>query len=251
MDQLIKELAKQLRLPYLSQNIQLHLEQARIENKSYEEFLLELLQYEVQLRHQNGILSRIRNAKFPYQKTLEELDVVALPQGVQSQYHQLCSLDFIKNKQNLILSGNPGTGKTHMSIGLGMKACQEGYHVYFAHVPNLIIELKEAKNERILQCLKKKFEKYDLIILDELGYISFDKEGAELLFNFISSRTEQASTIFTTNLTFDRWNEIFHDPIITAAMVDRITHQSYVINMNGTSYRLRQTREFIREQQSS
>ena len=176
---------------------------------------------------------------------------VALPQGVQSQYHQLCSLDFIKNKQNLILSGNPGTGKTHMSIGLGMKACQEGYHVYFAHVPNLIIELKEAKNKRILQRLKKKFEKYDLIILDELGYISFDKEGAELLFNFISSRTEQASTIFTTNLTFDGWNEIFHDPIITAAMVDRITHQSYVINMNGTSYRLRQTREFIREQQSS
>lgn len=107
MDQLIKELAKQLRLPYLSQNIKLHLEQARIENKSYEEFLLELLQYEVQLRHQNRILSRIRNAKFPYQKILEELDVVALPQGVQSQYHQLCSLDFIKKQTEFYFIWKP------------------------------------------------------------------------------------------------------------------------------------------------
>ena len=120
----------------------------------------------------------------------------------------------------------------------------------FAHVSNLIIELKEAKNERILQRLKKKFEKYDLITLDELGYMSFDKEEVELLFNFICSRTEKASTIFTTNLTFDCWGDIFHNPTIAVVMVDHITHQSYVINMNGTSYRLRQTRKFIHEQRS-
>jgi len=105
----------------------------------------------------------------------------------------------------------------------------------------LIIKLKEAKNERTLITLKKRFEKYELIILDELGYISFDKEGAELLFNLISSRTENASTIFTTNLSFDRWDEIFHDKVLTTAIVDRITHQSYVINMNGESYRMKQS----------
>lgn len=247
MDQLIIDYAKKLRLPYLSQNIQNHLEQARIENKSYEAFLLELLDYEVALRHQNGVRSRIKAAKFPYQKTLEELKIEALPQGAQDQYQQMRCLDFIKNKQNIILAGNPGTGKSHISVGLGIKACMEGYHVYFAHVPSLIIELKEAKNERVFQRLKKKFEKYELIILDELGYISFDKEGAELLFHFISQRAEHASTIITTNLSFDRWNEIFHDPVITAAMVDRITYQSYVVNMNGSSYRVKETRDFINQ----
>jgi len=143
------------------------------------------------------------------------------------------------------MAGNPGTGKTHLSIGLGIKAAQKGYKVYFAHVPSLIVELKESRNERKLLTFKRKIEKYDLIILDELGYVSFDKEGAELLFNMISERVERASTIITTNLSFDRWDEIFHDPVITAAIVDRITHKSYVLNMNGTSYRYREQKSFI------
>lgn len=241
MSESIKRLSKELRLPYLKQNIEFHLEQARLENKSYEEFLAEILQYEVELRSQNGVRNRIKRAKFPYEKTLDELVIDDLPDGAKSQYHHLCCLDFIKAHQNIIFAGNPGTGKTHMSIGLGVKACMVGYNVYFIHVPDLIIALKEAKNERTLGRLKGRFDKYELIILDELGYISFDKEGAELLFNLISSRAESASTIFTTNLSFDRWNEIFHDPILTAAMVDRITHQSYVINMNGESYRMKQS----------
>lgn len=245
MEELIRSYAKQLRLPYTYQNIEHHLEQARIENKSCEEFLLSLFQYESELRAQNGIQQRIRAAKFPYLKHLEELRLDALPEQAQDKFQVLNSLEFIKKKQNIILAGNPGTGKTHLSIGLGIKACQVGHHTYFAHVPSLIIELKEAKNERMLQRLKKKLKKYDLIILDELGYISFDKEGAELLFNFVSDRCEHASTIFTTNLPFDRWNEIFHDSVITAAIVDRITHKSYVINMSGTSYRLKESREFL------
>lgn len=251
MDELIRGYAKQLRLPYTYQNIEHHLEQARIENLSYEEFLLNLLRYEGELRTQNGIATRIKAAKFPYHKYLEKLSLGALPQQAQNSFQTLSSLEFINRKQNIILAGNPGTGKTHLSIGLGIKACQEGYHVYFAHVPNLVIELKEAKSERVLQRLKNKFRKYDLIILDELGYISFDKEGAELLFNFISDRCEQASTIFTTNLPFDRWNEIFHDSVITAAIVDRITHKSYVINMSGMSYRLQESKEFLKESASN
>ena len=226
MDQLIKKHAKNLRLPYIAQNLHLHLEQSRLENQTYEEFLLTLFQYEV-----------------------EQLEVTALPVEAQKHFKTLESLEFIKKNQNIILAGNPGTGKSHTAIGLGIKACQMGYHVYFAHVPTLIIELKEAKNERVLQRLKRKFDKYQLIILDELGYISFDKEGAELLFNFISTRCEKASTLFTTNLPFSRWDEIFHDPVITAAIVDRITHQSYVINMNGTSYRLQQSKKFLEIEQ--
>jgi len=240
----IKDLSAQLRLPYLKENVQLHLEQARIENKSYEDFLTEILEYEVELKNQNRMKNRMKRAQFPYYKTLDELVVDELPDGAKTQYNQLRSLDFIKHHQNVMLAGNPGTGKTHISIGLGIKACMTGYNVYFAHVPDLIIKLKEAKNERTLITLKKRFEKYELIILDELGYISFDKEGAELLFNLISSRTESASTIFTTNLSFDRWDEIFHDKVLTTAMVDRITHQSYVINMNGESYRMKQSSSF-------
>lgn len=241
----IKEQSKELRLPYINRHIEDHIKQANIENSSYDEFLSNLFSYEIELRHNNSMNKRIQGAKFPYKKYLDELDVNSLPDGVKSHYKQLCSLDFIKSKQNIILAGNPGTGKTHISIGLGIKACMEGYNVFYANVPNLIIELKEAKNDRILNRLKRKFQKYDCVILDELGYISFDKEGAELLFNFISARSEVKSTIITTNLSFDRWKEIFHDPVITAAIVDRVTHKSYVINMNGSSYRIKQTKEFI------
>jgi DNA replication protein DnaC len=241
MGQTIKELAKGLRLPYLKQNIDLHLEQARLENKTYEDFLIEILQYETELRSQNGVKNRIKRANLPYLKTLDELVVDDLPDDAKNQYQNLRSLDFIKYNQNIILSGNPGTGKTHLSIGLALKAITAGYSAYFAHVPDLIIKLKEARNERTLERLKSMFERYELIILDELGYISFDKEGAELLFNLISARCEAASTIFTTNLSFERWNEIFHDPVLTAAMVDRITHKSYVINMSGDSYRMKES----------
>lgn len=241
----LKAQAKELRLPYMNKNIEEHVKQANIENSSYEEFLINLFDYEIELRRNNSTQKRIRTAKFPYKKYLDEIDIDALPEGVKGHFKHLCSLDFIKSNQNIIFAGNPGTGKSHLSIGLGIKACMEGYNVYYANVPNLIIELKEARNERLLNRLKKRFEKFDLIILDELGYISFDKEGAELLFNFISSRSEIKSTIITTNLSFDRWHEIFHDPVITAAIVDRITHKSYVINMNGNSYRMKQTKEFI------
>ncbi|MCL1990894.1 MAG: IS21-like element helper ATPase IstB [Defluviitaleaceae bacterium] len=241
MSESIKVLSTQLRLPYLKENAHLHLEQARLENKSYEDFLIEILEYEIALKNQNSVKNRIKRAKFPYHKTLDELVIDELPDGAKQQYQSLRSLDFISSHQNIILAGNPGTGKTHISIGLGLKACMAGYNVYFTHVPDLIIRLKEAQNERTLGSLKKRFEKYELIILDELGYISFDKEGAELLFNLISSRTECAATIFTTNLSFDRWDEIFHDKVLTAAIVDRITHHSYVINMNGESYRLKQS----------
>lgn len=245
MKETIKQQAKQLRLSYISNHIEDHYDDYREHIDEIESFLSNLFEYELAHRHENGIKRRIKRAKFPYFKYLDELELPLLPKNAQKHYHALQSLDFIAEKQNVILAGNPGTGKTHLAIGLGIKAAQEGHKVYFAHVPSLIVELKETQSERKLHRFKSKINNYDLIILDELGYISFDKEGAELLFNLISSRCEKLATIFTTNLSFDRWDEIFHDPIITAAIVDRITHKSHVINMNGTSYRYRQQESFI------
>jgi DNA replication protein DnaC len=156
-------------------------------------------------------------------------------------------LDFITSAQNVILAGNPGTGKTHIAIGLGLKACMQGYKVLFTTVHRLLTQLRESHAERTLRQVEAQFEKYDLVICDEFGYVSFDKQGAELLFNHLSLRTGRKSTIITTNLGFDRWEEIFGDPVLTAALVDRLTHKAYLIDMNGESYRLKQTRQMMGE----
>ncbi len=140
-------------------------------------------------------------------------------------------------------------GKTHLAIGLGIKACLAGYQVLFVTVPLLINQLKESHSDRNLMRMEGKFEKYDLVIADELGYISFDREGSELLFTHLSLRAGRKSTIITTNLSFDRWEEIFSDAVMTAAMIDRLTHKSYLLNMNGGSYRLKETKEWLAKQE--
>ena len=153
----------------------------------------------------------------------------------------------VRNGQNVILAGDPGTGKTHIAIGLGIQACKEGFKVLFTSAPTLINKLKESKSNRTLTTIQNQFENYDLIILDELGYISFDKEGGELLFIHLSLRAERKSTIITTNLAFEKWEDIFKDPVMTTAIIDRITHKAIVINMNGNSYRLRETQAWLSE----
>ena len=241
----IKNLAKELKLPYTSKNIEEDIKEANIRNLTYEDFLLSILENEHDLRKSNGIKSRIRQARFPYKKYIEDLSLEDLPQDARDKVKVFSSLDFIETGQNIILAGNPGTGKTHMAIGIGIKACSKGYKVLFTTIPLLVNELKESRSEKTLRAFEKRFEKYDLIIADELGYISFDKEGSELLFTFLSLRAERKSTIITTNLSFDRWNEIFNDAVLTAALIDRLTHKSYVINMNGDSYRIKETREWL------
>ena len=155
-------------------------------------------------------------------------------------------LDFVASGRNIILAGNPGTGKTHIATGLGLKACLQGYKVYFTTVHRLLTQLRESHAQRTLRQMELRFEKYDLVICDEFGYISFDKQGAELLFNHLSLRAGRKSTIITTNLGFDRWEEIFGDAVLTAALVDRLTHKAHLVNMNGESYRLRETKEMMK-----
>lgn len=132
-------------------------------------------------------------------------------------------------------------GKTHTAIGLGIKACEQGYRVLYTTIPYLVTELKESNSKQKLRTYQKRFEKYDLIIADEFGYISFDREATDLLFTVLSLRASQKSTIITSNPTFERWDEIFEDAAITSAIVDRLTYKAYLIDMEGDSYRLRET----------
>ena len=225
---------------------ELAMEAAR-ERLDYEDYLVKLMEREYDLRLENRKKAQIRNAQFPSKMYLSELERSQLPPAAREKLPILERLDFITSAQNVILAGNPGTGKTHIAIGLGLKACMQGYKVLFTTVHRLLTQLREAHAERTLRQVEAQFEKYDLVICDEFGYVSFDKQGAELLFNHLSLRTGRKSTIITTNLGFDRWEEIFGDPVLTAALVDRLTHKAYLIDMNGESYRLKQTRQMMGE----
>ncbi|CAM4409660.1 IS21-like element helper ATPase IstB [Paenibacillus alkaliterrae] len=239
----------ELKLSMIRQHAEAQIQEANQNEMCYEEFLARLLQKECDARLEASRYNRIRLAKFTHKKYLEDLSVSDLPEDAQKKLKQLKSLDFIREGRNVILSGNPGTGKTHMGLGLGIKACLEGYKVWFTTVPLLINQIKECRAQQTLRAFQNRFEKYDLVIADEMGYISFDKEGSELLFTHLSLRAGRKSTIITTNLSFERWGEIFQDPVMTAAMIDRLTHQSYIVNMNGNSYRMKETKEWLSKQQ--
>ena len=244
----IVEYAKEIKMPATARCFEDEIREAEVANKSFAEFLRDLLQKEYDLRKENGKKNRIRVAGFPIKKYLEDIKIEYLPEDARKKLGIFKSLDFIKSGQNIILAGSPGTGKSHLAIGLGIKAAMAGYRVAFTTIPLLINQLKEARGQSILRSYELRFEKYDLVIADELGYISFDKEGSELLFTHLSLRAGRKSTIITTNLSFERWGEIFTDPVMTAAMIDRLTHKSYIVNMNGQSYRVKETKEWLASQ---
>jgi DNA replication protein DnaC len=241
----IQSLTKDIGLPGIRKNYKILIEEFKERENEYDVFLHKLLEIEYISRQKSRKQSRIRQADFPYKKYLEDLNVEDLPVDAKNKLFDLEKLDFIKQGRNIILSGNPGTGKTHISIGLGIKACLNDYKVLFTTVPRLITQIKECRSEKTLRYFENRFEKYDLVICDEFGYISFDKEGAELLFSHLSLRAGVKSTIITTNLSFDRWDEIFGDTILTAAMVDRLTHKAHMLNMNGKSYRAKETNQWL------
>jgi DNA replication protein DnaC len=247
VNQQIITYSNELRLPAFRRDYkELAMEAAR-ERLDYEDYLVKLMEREYDLRLENRKKAQIRNAQFPSRMYLSDLDRSQLPPAAREKLPILERLDFITSAQNVILAGNPGTGKTHIAIGLGLKACMQGYKVLFTTVHRLLTQLRESHAERTLRQVEAQFEKYDLVICDEFGYVSFDKQGAELLFNHLSLRTGRKSTIITTNLGFDRWEEIFGDPVLTAALVDRLTHKAYLIDMNGESYRMKQTGEMMGE----
>lgn len=245
--QSIAESCKTLKLSGVKGCLDVMLENAVTEKWSHDKFLAELLIKEAEYREKARIKSQISKAHFPQLKYLEDLDRGELPKDMAIALPELETLDFIKENQNVIMYGNPGTGKTHSAIGLGIKACKAGYNVLYASVPRLLVEIRETESQRKLSRLQKRFEKYDLTILDECGYKSFDKEGAEALFNLISLRAGIKSIIITTNLGFDKWDQIFTDRVIAAAIVDRLTYKAYIVDMNGPSYRIKATERWMKE----
>lgn len=243
----IKNNALYLRLPYIKNNYKEIIKEAEMNELSISEFLTDLLQNEADTRFKNGVSRKLRLAKFPHKLYLEDYKLDNYDAGQRKLIKEIMTLDFISNKENIILFGNPGVGKTHLATGLGIKTCLQNKNVLFISVPNLMIEIKEQMTLNQLHRFKKRFEKYDLVILDEMGYISFDKDVSEVLFNLLSNRIQKASTIITTNLTFDRWEEIFKDPILTTAIIDRLAYKAHIIDLSGESYRAQETLKWLNE----
>ena len=239
-EELIRLYAKQLKIPTFADYTEV-LRQADPAS-DFSSLLLELMKAETISRQENQNRRRLKAAGFPYLKTMEEFDCSQLNEAVSPLFLQeLSSCQFVQNKQNIIMIGNPGRGKTHLAIALGLKACTQGFHVLFKNAATLSTELCEAKDNYHLGKLERSLAKADLLILDELSYLSFNRHQSELLFKVISDRSEKASTIVTTNLPFSKWTDLFENTTMVAALIDRLTFRSHVLDMNGESYRLKAT----------
>lgn len=237
--ELIKLHAKQLKLPTVSRYEEA-LRQAEEQGWGYEQFLCELMSREVEQRQLNQQARRMRAARFPLKKSLDDFDFKNLPHVEEAVVWQLATGEFIDRHENIIMIGNPGTGKTHLAIGLGIRLCKQKYKVLFYTAANLVTELVEARDDQRLSRLEQKLEKVDLLIVDELSYLTFSKSQSELLFHVLSIRNERGSVIITTNLEFSRWGELFPNSMLTAALIDRLTHHAHILNMNAESYRFKQ-----------
>lgn len=245
-NELINRYIKELKLPTVKDSLEDVISDAVTQQWDYRKFLRVLLQREVEQRVENRKYMRIKKANFAQLKYLQELVREDLPADGRNLLPEFETLDFIREGRNIVMYGNPGTGKTHIAIGLGIKACMEGFSVYFTTVPHLLTQIREAKTNKTLQSLEARFKKYDLVICDEMGYVGFDKEGAELLFNMISTRTGSRSIIITTNLPFTRWEEVIKDKVLCSALVDRLCHKAMLVNMTGPSYRVKETQKLLK-----
>jgi len=236
--EMIRLYARQLKIPTFAEYEEI-LRQAN-PSADFGTLLLELMKTETASRQENQNKRRLKAAGFPYLKTLDEFDCSQLNEAVSPLFlNELASCQFIRQRQNVVMIGNPGRGKTHLSIALGLKACSQGFNVLFKNAATLSTELCEARDNYRLGKLERTLAKADLLILDELSYLSFNRHQSELLFKVISDRSEKGSTIVTTNLPFSKWTELFENTTMVAALIDRLTFRSHVLDMNGESYRLK------------
>ena len=229
--QLIAMYAKQLRTPTFNQFEDVARQLAS--DQGYEDFLIALMRAELENRQESNRQRKIKLARFPYAKTIEEFDCNRLEHVSEAQIKELASCDFVANKQNIVMIGNPGTGKTHLSVALGLNACMQGLNVRFYTAANLSNELIEALDTHRLLKLEKQIATCDLLIIDEMSYLTFNRHQSELLFKVIADRSERKSIITSTNLPFSEWMTMFENPTMVAAMIDRLTYRSYVLNMNS------------------
>jgi len=234
---------KKLRLPtFLSEHDKLA-RQCAAEGKDHVQYLLRLCELELIERERRMIERRIKAAKFPATKSLDSFDFKVIPSLNKMLVMELARCEFVMRRENIIALGPSGTGKTHAALGISLAACQKGMRVRFVTAAALVHELIEAVDERRLQRLQKQLAAQDLLIIDELGFVPLSKTGAELLFEVISQRYERGSIIITSNLPFDEWTETFGTERLTGAILDRLTHHVHILEMNGESFRLRESRK--------
>ena len=236
---LLKHHLEKLRLPTMRRDWETVAATCAKERRSHGEHLWQLCERELIEREQRAATRRIKNAKFPVSKTLDDFDFNAQPTINEELIRQLATGHYLKERENVLLLGNSGTGKSHLATALGFAACTQGKRVRFWTVCALVTHLLELREQRELKQFQTQMDKHDLIILDELGYVPFSKEGAELLFETVSRAYERTSLIVTTNLPFEQWTEVMGSERLTGAMLDRITHRVHIIEANGESYRLR------------
>jgi DNA replication protein DnaC len=233
----IAYLCRALKAPSLARSCERLAERARAESWTHEEFLAACLEREVAARQDHGGEGRIRAARFPARKTLEDFDFAFQRSLKREVIAHLGTLDFIAERANVVFLGPPGTGKTHLAIGISIRACQAGHRVAFATATEWVARLGDAHGR--LHDELRRLGRTPLLVIDEVGYIPFEAEAANLFFQLVSSRYERASVIVTSNKPFGRWGEVFGDATVAAAMIDRLVHHAEVVSLKGDSYRLK------------
>jgi len=250
-EMLLKHNLKTLRLPTMLAEYSKLSREAADADENYDQYLLRLTELEVATRSANALASRIKSAGFPTLKDLETYDFSVMPSLSKQKILELARGQWIDEKTNACFIGNAGTGKTHLSVALGQAACRNGKRVRFFTAAALVNQLEEAQKQYRLERLLSALEKVDLLIVDELGYLSFSRSGAELLFQVFADRYERRSILITSNLPFGEWGQVFQGERMTAALLDRFTHRCHIFEMNGESYRFRESSKQAKEKKAT
>ncbi len=240
---LLEHHLKELKLPTFLKEYDKVASRCAAEGVDHPDYLLRLSELELIERNHRMVERRIKAARFPATKSLDTFDFLAIPWLNKALVLEQARCEYIDRKDNVIALGNSGTGKTHVALGLGLAACQRGLSVGFTTAAALVHELIEARDERRLLNFQRKLARLKLLIVDELGFVPLSKTGAELLFEVFSQRYERGSVLATSNLPFDEWTEIFGSERLTGALLDRLTHHVHILEMNGESFRLKQSRQ--------